>query len=708
MKYISSLFLGFLCCFWVDLSAQVPTINLTSYATGFSAAVGIEHCGDNRLFIVEQTTGLIKIVQPGGAVNPTPFLNIGSRISIGSERGLLGLAFHPNYAQNGYFYVNYTKAGTYQTIVARYQVTSNPDSAAFNSEVVLLDIAQPYSNHNGGRIAFGPDGYLYVGMGDGGSGGDPGNRAQDPTNLLGKILRIDVDGGSPYAIPPSNPYFGQTSPRPEIWAIGMRNPWRFSFDRVTEDLWIADVGQNAWEEFNLELAGDPGGHNYGWRCYEGNVGYNTAGCQPQNTYVSPIIVYGHTSGNCSVDGGYRYRGGLEGDLYGYYVWIDLCSGIMGGITPNGSAWQNTTLGTFLSGYGSGSYRWSTFGEDSNGELFLANVSNGIVYKMTTTSCIPTAVILAQDSCYMTGPADTLRAITGTGLTYQWLLNNAPIGGATSSKYLPVVSGAYSILVSNSVPCRDTSNIVNISFYSPTFVSLAGLDSTHCPGDANDTLVGMPPGGVFSGPLVNGNQFNPSLNGSGMFSIQYTVSDGYACDYITTQTTTVGGASVSFTGLDAGYAITPGSGQTDTLTGVPTGGVFSGVGMNGNILRLDSIPGTGTYWVYYTFTDSLGCISVDSASFDITSVGRSNGMGNEFNISLFPNPANQMVSIAWPPTSAKAVFSLNDLSGKTILNWNAEGASGKSQIELSGIAHGLYLLNCDFNGLSQTFRLSVTH
>jgi glucose/arabinose dehydrogenase len=271
------------------IEAQNPTslnVNLVPLYSGLNNPVGIYHCNDNRLFVLEQSQGDIEIIDTNG-VYIGKFLDLTSLISTGGERGLLGMAFHPDYLSNGYFYVNYTNlAGN--TVIARYTVSANPNVANASSAFILLTITQDFSNHNGGHIAFGPDGYLYIGMGDGGSGGDPNNRAQNPLSRLGKMLRIDVDNGTPYGIPASNPYFGQTDTLPEIWAMGMRNPWKFSFDELTGDMWIGDVGQNAQEEIDFEPAGSPGGSNWGWRCYEGLNAYSTTSLSSNILTAHPI------------------------------------------------------------------------------------------------------------------------------------------------------------------------------------------------------------------------------------------------------------------------------------------------------------------------------------------------------------------------------------------------------------------------------------
>ena len=279
--------------------------------------------GDDRLFIVEQG-GKIKILEHGVLLS-TPFLDISAKVDDSPYGGLLGLAFHPNYASNGYFYVNYTNTSG-NTRIVRYRVSSNRNVASPQSELFILSISQPSDIHNGGNLAFGPgDGYLYIAMGDGGPGEDPDGRGQNPGTLLGKILRIDVDGGSPYAIPPDNPFVGVSGYRPEIWARGVRQPWGLSFDAVTHDLWIADVGETEWEEVNFQPASSAGGENYGWSVMEGPDCFDDPdGCNEQG-FVLPIHAYGHGSGLCSINGGVVYRGGLITALRGIYFFADYCT-----------------------------------------------------------------------------------------------------------------------------------------------------------------------------------------------------------------------------------------------------------------------------------------------------------------------------------------------------------------------------------------------
>jgi glucose/arabinose dehydrogenase len=347
----------------------VSSISLEPIITrGLAQPLYVTHAFDDRLFIVEQA-GTIRIFQ-NGELLPDLFLDILDPVGSNSnEQGLLGLAFHPNYQENGTFFLNYTDPSG-NTNIARYRVSSDPNVADPTSEQILLTIPQPYANHNGGMIAFGPDGYLYVGMGDGGSQGDPQNHGQNRGTLLGSILRLDVDsadGG--YTIPADNPFVGDPNARPEVWAYGFRNPWRFSFDRLNGDLFIADVGQNAWEEVSWQAGGTPGGQNFGWNVMEGNHCY-TANCNPVD-FTPAIFEYDHSQG-CSISGGYIYRGQQFPSLYGNYFTADFCTGTIWGVfqQPDGR-WQSTIV------HQSG-LPINSFGEDVNGELYVVTRTGRIL------------------------------------------------------------------------------------------------------------------------------------------------------------------------------------------------------------------------------------------------------------------------------------------------------------------------------------------
>ncbi|MFZ0547354.1 MAG: PQQ-dependent sugar dehydrogenase [Candidatus Promineifilaceae bacterium] len=406
-------------------------LSLDPFATGLSGPVGLTNAGDSRLFAIEQA-GRIRVIQSNGTVLPTPFLDISARVdSGGDELGLLGLAFHPNYASNGYFYVNYTNttSGTRRTRISRFSVTGNPNVADPNSEVILLTVTQPFTNHNAGKINFGVDGYLYIPLGDGGSGGDPNNNAQTLTTLLGKITRIDVDSGpgvSPdcvgigtgsYTIPNSNPLIdGAGSTCDEIWAIGFRNPYQSSFDRVTHDLYVGDVGQSNWEEVDHQPANSTGGENYGWRCYEGNHAYNTSGCLPMNNYTFPVFEYANEPGSSAIIGGHVYRGSIYPNMVGHYFLADSYSGDFWDLdTDNGWA---STMHTNLTGC-----CYVSFGEDMNGEIYVVN-RNGTIYHLeeATTGPTPTPSITPTSTNTPT-PTATLPPFTPSVYKYIPVIEN---------------------------------------------------------------------------------------------------------------------------------------------------------------------------------------------------------------------------------------------------------------------------------------------
>ncbi len=360
-------------------------INLTLVSSGLLRPSYVTAApGDrSRLFIIEKL-GRIRIYK-NNALQPTPFIDIDPVVrSSGNEEGLLSMAFHPDYASNGYFYVYYTNNnGDLQ--IARYSVTANPDVADPNSALTLLIIPHPTNtNHNGGQLQFGPDGYLYLATGDGGSGGDPPNNAQNTGVLLGKMLRIDVDGGEPYAIPPNNPFVGPGNPLDEIWSLGLRNPWRFSFDRLTGDIWIGDVGQETWEEVDHEPASSPGGLNWGWDCYEGTHPYLSNPSLPYCTgltFTWPVYEYSHGSvGGCAITGGYVYRGSPNSTYFGDYLFADYCVGnTLWGLRFNGSAWV-ATQHTLVPPAGLVLNNPTSFGQDAYGDLYVADDS-GEVFKI---------------------------------------------------------------------------------------------------------------------------------------------------------------------------------------------------------------------------------------------------------------------------------------------------------------------------------------
>ncbi len=355
----------------VAVRAQAPSadprVQVSPLLAGLLEPVYLTHAGDQsgRLFVVEQG-GAIRIVRDGRLL-PTPFLNLRDRVISGGELGLLSVAFHPRFASNGRFFVNYTaNQGNLRTVIAEYRVSAGDPNRADRTERVILEIAQPFTNHNGGLNLFGPDGMLYIGMGDGGSAGDPFNNGQRLEALLGKLLRIDIDGGPAYRVPPDNPFVGRSGARGEIWAYGLRNPWRFAFDRPTGRLFLADVGQNLWEEVDLIEKGQ----NYGWKILEGAHCFSPpTGCNTADLQL-PIAEYGR-SGGCSITGGHVYRGSRIPNLVGRYIFGDYCSGRLWSLTE--TAPGRWTMAPLLES----GLRISSFGEDQAGELYVIDHRGGI-------------------------------------------------------------------------------------------------------------------------------------------------------------------------------------------------------------------------------------------------------------------------------------------------------------------------------------------
>ncbi|MCZ6793817.1 MAG: PQQ-dependent sugar dehydrogenase [Planctomycetota bacterium] len=454
-----------------------------------------------RLFVVEQG-GRIRIVSlPGDSLVVDPFINLAGRITRnGNEQGLLGLAFHPNYSENGFFYVNYNARNGW-TVVSRFQVSDDPNVADPGSELVLLTFSQPFSNHNGGQVAFGPnDGYLYISTGDGGSGGDPGNRAQNPNTFLGKLLRIDVDsptGNLNYGIPDSNPFVGMDRVREEIWALGLRNPWRMAFDQETGDLWIGDVGQGAWEEIDFQPASSVGGENYEWRRREGRVEFSRSTSLTLGTATPPVLQYGHGAGflrGCSVTGGQVYRGCRMPDLHGAYFFADYCNNWVGtgrlnteGASP---ALADVTDRTRELNEGiSGTIRQvSGFGTDALGEVYICDLS-GRVYRIVPANDPPNVVIGTEpDPAVITLQGGSVQlTLDGSqsddgkgsteGLTYLWSRVRGPREGYTIAQPEQAVTlvtftveGAYRFRLTVGDEFATASALVNVTVEPepPTF------------------------------------------------------------------------------------------------------------------------------------------------------------------------------------------------------------------------------------------------
>ncbi len=516
-------------------------LSLVTFSTGFTQPVDIKNAGadDSRLFIVERL-GYIKIIDSTGAHRPGIFLDIHTKVETAyNERGLLGLAFPPDYHTTGYFYCYYTQKTTGRIHVSRFSVSaSNPDSAVSSSEQVLLDIYHWNLNHDGGDLNFGPDGYLYIGTGDGGSQNDPGNRSQNLDTLMGKLMRIDVSGGGAYTIPSTNPFVGVHG-RDEIWAYGLRNPWRWSFDRWNGDIWIGDVGQDHWEEVDYQRSSSHGGENYGWHCYEGLV-QNTAAspnCTITNK-VDPILVKNHTTGMKAIIGGYVYRGAKFSGLFGKYFYTDNITSAIGirSITHVGNNFYDSAA---VSANGS----FTSMGEDAFGELYVANygagtTGTGTILRFQGQTCLPVAYISDRDTLFVCGAlSTTLHTPNGNGFHYVWSWSGGPVAGDTSSISI-TQGGDYHVTVIDTSACLNTSSTVHVSFVTAPVVSFSGLDTLYCIYNSAVPLTPSPVGGTFSGHGVSGTNFDPSVAGVGTHTIYYTYSDGNGCTETSSQSVRV--------------------------------------------------------------------------------------------------------------------------------------------------------------------------
>lgn len=468
-------------------SAQNPLrLGLRPWAEGIGQVIHVTHCGDDRLFAVSQW-GAIFIITDSMEVSATPFLDISGQVLSGGERGLLGLAFDPDHATNGHFYVHYmAPTGPYGVCtLSRFTVSAeDPDVADPDSELVLYAYDQPSTIHQGGHIEFGSDGMLYLALGDGGPGGDPNNEAQDLTSPMGKILRIDPLEEGGYAIPDDNPYFTATGDTlREIYASGLRNPYRFCFDPVTDDLWLADVGESSYEEVNFWPGGSVGVPNFGWRCYEGLVPFNTTNCGDAAAYVAPVHTAAHAligGTACAFIGGRVYRGTDYPHMYGRYFFVDLCNEQFDWLLPVQGEEQPYGTGLVVENPG-----FTGMGQGADGTLYAAHLYEGRVYKIV-------------DRCPMDAP--TITQVDGSlhasdAPIHQWLLAGDTIPGATAATYDPTENGWYGLVVDHGDGCVLYADSV---YYGSTEVHEATLDGLRIhPQPANGPIEllwsGRPPG-----------------------------------------------------------------------------------------------------------------------------------------------------------------------------------------------------------------------
>ncbi len=496
-------------------------IRINRWINGVSIPVDIAHCNDERLFVIEKV-GKIRIIR-NNALTTVPFLDIASKVrSTGGEQGLLGMAFHPDYKKNGLVYVNYTdRSAQTLTVIEEYKLSADTNRLDSLSGRVLLTIPQPYANHNGGCIKFGPDGFLYIGMGDGGSANDPQNNAQNKMALLGKMLRIDVNATNKYNIPPTNPFVANTAYAPEIWAVGMRNPWRFSFDRLTGDLWIGDVGQGSWEEVDFEPAASGGGRNYGWRCYEGNANFNTNGCEPKNVFTFPVHEYfsDENINGCSVTGGYVYRGDRFPGLYGKYIYGDYCSGKIWSLHKNDS---NRLINTLL--YDHSNNGLTTFGEDAEGNLYFADASLSAIFQIWDTCTLNVTMVTTDVTCPGLKDGKAQTNLSGNPVAvFQWST------GDTTETIDQLSPGAYrlTLTVGN---CRTVQEFIIRDKLADTSCIKPPFTASFCEGDSTVLVACEQPNAVkfnwfLNGSLLPENSERLIVLKAGEYSLSFVDSNG---------------------------------------------------------------------------------------------------------------------------------------------------------------------------------------
>ncbi|HEV8268347.1 MAG TPA: PQQ-dependent sugar dehydrogenase, partial [Thermoanaerobaculia bacterium] len=596
----------------------LPSVATVPRFTSLPSPTHVTNAGDGsgRLFVVLQG-GRIRVVK-GGSLLQAPFLDIAERVSCCGERGLLSVAFPTGYAAKKVFYVNYTNRNG-DTTISRFRLTSNADVADPSSEEILLVIAQPFANHNGGQILFGPDGYLYVGMGDGGSAGDPMNNAQNPASLLGKVLRIDVESATkPYGIPATNPFVGRPGYRAEIFSLGWRNPWRFSFDRATNDFYAADVGQNQYEEVDFAPAGDAGGENYGWRtmeglhCFSPATGCSTAGLEP------PVAEYSHSLG-CSVTGGFVYRGPTYARLSGIYFYGDYCSGRIWGLKRSAGAWQNAELLKTSLGI-------TSFGEDEAGEIYVADQNgNAVLGLVDPTGPSATRVVPVVVDAPGVGGArftsDLILTNRGTTaatavMTYTAAASLGASGSGTATETIPagrtfVVDDVISYLRGKGVAVPASGS--QAGSLRVVFEGIASADAASA-----SARTSTPSGAGRAGVAYPGvaPSFAPKVR---LFGLRQTDADrtnlaleneGVA-DALTLRVTLVSGAGDGRVVTLPDVTLAPGEWkQLD--------GVLAGAGLTNAVAEVERVGGTDPFIAYAVFNDNR---TGDGSFVDAVSVTR---------------------------------------------------------------------------------------
>ncbi len=670
-------------------------IRINKWISGVSIPVDISHCGDDRVFIIEKA-GKIRIVK-GNNLVATPFLDITSKVrSSGNEQGLLGMAFHPDYKKNGLLYVNYTdRSSTTMTVIEEYKLSADSNRIDSTSGRILLTVVQPYTNHNGGCIKFCKDGYLYIGMGDGGSANDPQNNAQNKKARLGKMLRIDVDTNASFRVPASNPFVKDTSYLPEIWAVGMRNPWRFSMDRLTGDLWIGDVGQGNWEEVDFEPYGDSGGHNYGWRCYEGNSDFNLTGCDSKSKFTFPIHDYfsDETINGCSVVGGYVYRGNRFPGLYGKYIYGDYCSGKIWALErKDTNAYTNTLVYDFTNN------AMTSFGEDAEGNLYFADASTSSIYQILDTCTLKVQVKASNVSCEGARDGRATSDLSGTaGVRFLWST------GDTTATLEGLAPGLYSLSVTNG-NCIATQSFEILDKKADSSCITMPMRTTFCKGDSTVLIACDAAKAKEYIWYLNGKELGSQgkrlwIYDSGSYQVLYKDSAGCA--------SSLSGA------VDVEVYPTPGKVQLQVIND----SLFAEAGYSSyRWFRLGTLVGSSIapYWIVRNgadgpyqveVIDSNGCHSPlsDSVIVVIANVRNPNALQDK-RIYISPHPVTDY--IRFTTGIAYTHWSISDIHSKRLLSGNLEaGASKSHQLDVHNLTPGMYMLQL-YSDVKQGQRLFI--
>ncbi len=633
--------------------SQSQTVTLTplNAPTTLNWLIAMERApGDNRIYAV-QKDGFIRIVNLDGSLVASPFLDLSAKVnnSPNNEQGLLGLAFHPNYQQNGLFYVFYNEIGTGKCIISRFLRSAfNPDQGNITSEGILLTFDHPNPNHVGGCMKFGPDGYLYIGTGDGGGAGDPNGNGQNLLSFMGKILRLQVGSGS-YSVPADNPFVGVANTAPEIWAYGLRNPWRFNFDPFTGDLWIGDVGQDAREEVNFQASNSTGGEDYGWSCYEGTLPFNSNQCFAGSVYTDPLYEYDNAAADCSVTGGTVYRGTQFADLFGKYLFTDFCSGKIRSVLNNGIP-TVAELGDFNNN------DFTSLEAGPDGELYVTGFNDNIIYKIKSDNCTPVAWLVAEPNITLPVGGSVQLNAYGNNMNYQWLLDGNPINGATSSSFTANASGTYSLVVTNPVAgCTNTSNETLVSVAQPLSASVTS-QNVSCFGDLDGSATVTAIGGTGNYTYLWSNgETTVTISGLSAGSYEVTVSDGNGS---VTVSATVGEPTDWIVVMDADF-------DQLTMWATPTGGTPPYQFLWNTGATTDTIANLISDTLYFvTVTDANGC----TAEEHFYIISSTNESGNDLQWQVIPNPFSNNLNIKINLSEAMpATIHLRDAQGQRVMD-----------------------------------------